>query len=397
MLARARECFGREIPALIGLPKRSAPWFNLKDVLSRYVDAGTGFSQWERFPLVGEERGDRAEIERIMVGTFALTVGAPTIVTREFPVGDPWLDMRINLRGQLLGGGVAPAGTIVADAPLPLWQLALTTDLDRDIIEPTLPARGAYRYAQFLNGTADDIVAPVLPGIGATIDFNVAVHIPFVDERLVVPMDSVLDTRRYNAITLTVTSGVLGDIVTGAANLTLQALNADIQILRVSPRVPLPLNIAKVVPFYKRFASQTPAADTFTNLDRIPTLAMKRLAFFASTGATAGVPMTGTGSDAILDTIRVSSNIRDHFGSPSGGISRRTIRGANKSDYGIETWPTGWYVADFVLDGSLLSALATGDLSVLQSIYTYQAGLPATPQVTVMLSGVQKLRGTEAV
>lgn len=385
----------------------SAPWHKtpgardfgpsfVRRMADRYTDFAThGFARMQKdFPLVGEERGDRAEIERVMVGTFALTPGQPTLITREFPVGDPWLMMTLNLRGEL-NAVAAASGTVVADGPLPLWNLALTTDLDKDVIEPSVSARALYRLAQFLNGTAGEIVTPVVTSSTVT-SFNAVVQILFADPRMLVPEDSILDTRRYNNITMTITTGLITDIVTSPVNVTLQNVFADVEITRLSPRVPLPLNVVKVLPFIKRYAPLTPATDTFQNLDRVPTYALKRHLSFTSSGSTAGVPFTGTGSNAILDTIRISSNRRDHFGSAVGGISRRVLQGDNKLDYKAETWPTGWYVADLVLDKSLLSALATGDLSLLQAVYTYQGGLPGTPQLSTLHHGVQKLRGQKA-
>lgn len=351
---------------------------------------------WLKIPLVGHsERGDRAELERVMVGTFPLTQSQANIITREFPVGDPWHTMSLNLRGELLAGG-APTGTIKADAPLQLWQIALTTDLDKDVVEPQVSARPLFRYAQFMEECSGDLTAPTVPGGGATTSFNSNVLLIFSDPRLLIPEDSILDTRRYNTITLTIFEGAITDIVTTPVQLTLQNTFVDIEVLRVSPRVPLPLNVVKVLPFYKRYAPLTPPNDTITNLDRVPTLAMKRLLWFASAGTDviAGVPFTGGGVDTVIDTFRISSNRRDHFGSAVGGVSRRVLRGDNKLDYKVETYPAGWNTADICLDKSLNSALATGDLSVLQSILLYQGGLPATPQVSIFQAGVQKLRGT---
>jgi len=247
-----------------------------------------------------------------------------------------------------------------------------------------------------MNGTAGEIVAPVVT-VSAVTAFNAVVQILFTDLRMLVPEDSILDTRRYNQVQLTITTGQLADIVTGAANVTLQNLNADVEVMRLSPRVPLPLDVVKVLPFYKRYAPLVPANDTILNLDRVPTLAVKRQFVFTSSGSTAGVPFTGTGVNTILDTLRISSNRRDHFGSAIGGITRRVLQGDNKVDYSIEAWPAGWYGVDFVLDKSLLSALSTGDLSVLQQVHTYQGGLPATPQVSVFQQGVQKLRGNKGL
>lgn len=387
----ARNHFGPAIHA------RRPRAFNLRQMLRRYLGPAAlgafSLANLNAFPLAGAEAGDRAEIERVMVGTFPLTIGAQTIITKEFPTGDPWLAMTLNLRGEL-NSVAGPTGTVVADAPTTLWRVALTTDLDRDVVEPSISARALYRYAQIKAGTAGELVAPTLVASTVT-PFNSAVRIDFVDNRLLVPEDSILDTRRYNSIVLTINTGVLTDIVTSPVNVTLQNCFVDVMLLRVSPRVPMPLDVVKVLPFYKQYAPIIPAGETIFNLDRIPTLAAKRFGFLATTGSTSGVTFTGTGHDGIIDTIRISSNRRDHFGSPIGGVSRRVLRSANKEDYAIETWPTGWYWADLVLDKSLLSALATGDLSVLQAILLYQGGLPATPQVSLFQSGAQKLRGME--
>lgn len=348
--------------------------------------------EWGNLPLAGSGKGDRAEIERIYVGTFALNQGQPNIFSRELPIGDPWVALRLNLRGQLVCVA-SPTGTVVADAPTTLWQIALTTDIDRDVVEPSVSARALYRYAQFMSGTAGELVAPVQTA-STTTDFNAVITIPFSDNMVRNPNDTILDTRRYQSVTLTITQGVLADIVTSATNTTLANTFVDIEVVRVSPRVPMPLNVAKALPFFKRHAPIVPATDTFVNLDRIPTLAIKRLAWLCTTGSTAGTPFTGTGSNGCIDTIRVSSNLRDHFGSAMGGVTRRTLQGGNKDDYGIETWPTGWFVADFCRDFSNNSALATGDKSMLQALFTYFA-TPATPQVSTLVAGIQKLRGTE--
>ena len=142
---------------------------------------------WKKIPLVGHsERGDRAELERVMVGQFPLTISQANIITREFPVGDPWHTMSLNLRGELLGGG-APTGTVKADAPLQLYQVALTTDLDKDVVEPQVSARPLFRYAQFMEETAGDLVAPTIPGAAATTSFNANVLLIFSDPRLPIP------------------------------------------------------------------------------------------------------------------------------------------------------------------------------------------------------------------
>lgn len=356
---------------------------------------------FDHIPRVGDEKGDRAEIERFPGGTYALPVGQPTIISRELPVGDPWLTMRLNLRGQLRDPGVPATGTIVPDAPLGLFEIALTTDIDRDVVEPSVSARALYRYNQFLYGTAPAITAAVLPNTNTTL-FNAVVDIPFVDPLMRMPMDTVLDTRRYNAVTLTITTGLIANIVnTPAATTVLENCNVDIEIVRVSPRVPLPPVIAKALPFYKRHAAIVPPAVTTIDLDRVPTLGLKRIAYFTANGAAGpnapivGVPFTGLGVNTMLASLRVSSNFRDHFGSAQGGVLPVTLQAGNMLDYKVAVWPAGWHVVDFCLEKSNWNALATGDKSILQLISTWNAGLANVLQASALVAGYQKLRGGE--
>jgi hypothetical protein len=282
---------------------------------------------------------------------------------------------------------------------LKLWDIALSSDLDGDVIEPSVSARALYRLQHFRAGTIGDLALPVITQ-STTTNFNACVTIPFSDIRLIVPEDSIFDTRRYSNVVLTITSGVVADIITvSAGSITFGALTADIEIVRISPHSssPVPMDLAKVLPFFKRYAPIAPAAVTTIDLDKNPRSAIKRLLSFASLSSTAGNPFTGTGSDAVVDTVLVSSNLRQHFGGQSGGVSRRTLRDANKTDYGVETWPTGWYVADFVLDGSVNSALAQGNKAQLQTIYAYQGSLGSVPQVTLLQDGIKQLHRVAVV
>jgi len=363
---------------------------------------GSGFNRRMLTPdnlvRIGSEKGDRAEIERINGGTYALPIGQPTIISRDLPVGDPWLVMRLNLRGQLRDPGVPATGTVRPDAPLNLWDIALTTDIDRDVIEPAVSARALYRYNQFLYGTSGALTAATLPST-STNPFNAVIDIPFIDPLLRIPMDTVLDTRRYNAVTLTITTGVALNLLNAPAVTTvLENCFVDIEIVRVSPRVPMPLTVAKALPFFKRHAPIVPMGDTVINLDRVPTLAIKRLCAFTSNAAAGtneplvGVPFTGIGVNTMLAGLRISSNFRDHFGSSLGGVLPVLIQAGNKLNYSIEAWPAGWYVVDFNLEHSLWNALATGDKSTLQALYTWNAGLTNILQASLLVAGIQKLR-----
>jgi hypothetical protein len=216
-------------------------------------------------------------------------------------------------------------------------------------------------------------------------------------------MDTVLDTRRYNAVTLTINVGGIADVInTPAATTVLENCNVDIEIVRVSPRVPLPFTTAKSLPYFKRHAAIIPPGATFVDLDRVPTLAIKRILTFTSNGVAgplapiAGVPFTGAGVNTMLAAKSVISNFRVHFGAPAGGVLPVTLQAGNMMDYRVAAWPAGWYVADFCLEKSIFNALATGDKSQLQAVYVWNAGLANVLQASVLVAGLQKLMGAEA-
>jgi hypothetical protein len=60
--------------------------------------------------------------------------------------------------------------------------------------------------------------------------------------------------------------------------------------------------------------------------------------------------------------------------------------------YGIETVPAGVMCIDFCRDRSNLSALYSGDKSMLRLSWTNQAGVGANDIVTVLAEGFRTLR-----
>jgi hypothetical protein len=372
---------------------RLAEPFSIRKALARY--GASGLTDYRRLPWAGDEKGDRGELERFMVGTFPLTVGEVTTITAEFRLGDPWLTMGLQLRGELLGGSVTPTGTINGWGANVLWQIAMQTDLDGYIIEPFVSMRALSNYqALAVEAATSGAVNPTVPGIGAVTTFAGGSTIFFVDPLLRNQEDSILDTRRYAKITLQIKSGTLADLINPSTNITMQNLMAEISLLRVSPRVPLPPGVAKVLNHYKSYPRVLPLnGQTVLSLDKIPTLAIKRIMFFNTAVDATDTQWSGDAVGTILDTLRIVSNKRVHLGSDVGGVTRRILFNENTSDYHISLG-NAIQVFDACLDKSLLSALPTGDLSRLDAEFTYQTPIPAVASIWTLQNGVQKLRGT---
>src|SRR5258708_448571 len=54
---------------------------------------------WSKFPRLGDERGDRAEIERFNLPSFPCNIGNAIVITKDIPVGGPLLALAINPPG----------------------------------------------------------------------------------------------------------------------------------------------------------------------------------------------------------------------------------------------------------------------------------------------------------
>lgn len=64
----------------------------------------------------------------------------------------------------------------------------------------------------------------------------------------------------------------------------------------------------------------------------------------------------------------------------------------NKCQYGLEAIPAGMLVIDFCRDGSLKSALFTGDKTMLQLSWTNKAGVAANDHVSLVVEGLRAFK-----
>ena len=325
-----------------------------------------------------------------LISGATLNMGGRTIFSNQFPVGEGWrnLKLRFNIV-QTIGTGVTP----ITDGLLQIIRnILFKTDRAEQVIN--LPGKALYMQNIVEYGIASQQKITVA---AATETDTIDVTIPFCDEKMGRPEDTILNTARYSSMTLDLNMGSIADLLTTIGSATATA-TLDVEVER--SRGPLPEEAAPR--FYRAFDFRQPVdANTTTSIDleKSPDLWYKRIYVYSTTGGTSGLPFFGASADTIQNVVQIKDQ--------SSFIQQSRIHGMIRDDvnrrYGIplsavpgtaSTTPTlkGLEVFDFATDRSTNSALYTGDKSILQYTWTNQGGVGANSIVTAMTEGLRLLK-----
>lgn len=321
----------------------------------------------------------RGYIERPNVVTGASLVNSgQTQFSKEFPMGEGWYAMmlRFNL-AVTIGTG---SGPVTEGELLYIKNVLLRTD--RGEIICNLPGRALYKIAAAMTGSPPrkDAIA------AATATYRVTLPILLADDKLLRPEDSILDTKRYSSVSMQVSVGSVADLF-GTVGTSTVATTLDVELIRSMGRLPV-----EGEPIFHVNYDWRPPIDansvSFIDIERAPDLNLKRIFVHSGTSGTAGVPWSGTNSDAVQDVV----NVKDQNRFIEKDRIHAAILDGNKMDYSLESILTGVEIFDFVRDGSIASALATGDKSLLQYTLTKQGGVGANSIVTLTQQGIRTLK-----
>lgn len=321
----------------------------------------------------------RGNVERTNVLTgAALTESGQTQFSREFPVGEGWHALYLRFNNVFtVGTGTTP---VAEGELLAIKNVLLRTD--RGEIICNLPGRALYKIATYRTGEAPrkDAIA------AASATYRVTLPIFFSDFALLRPNDTVLDTKRYNSLSLQVQMGTESDLLgtpgTSSAVWTLDAvIERTMGVL--SP---------EAEPYWHMNYDWRPPIDANVtasiDIERSPEMSIKKLYVHSGTSGTGGVPWSGVNADTIQDVV----NIKDQNRFIEKDRIHAEILDVNKMHAGLESVIAGVEVYDFVRDGSIVSALATGDKSVLQYGFTKQGGVGANSIVTLTQEAIRTLK-----
>jgi len=321
-----------------------------------------------------------AEPVNILTGQ-ALNVNGKTTISDALPVGEGWYSaiFHVNLV-IVIGTGAGP----IAEGELNIVKNILLRT-DRGEILANVPGRALYKMAHLLQAepTTKDAIA------AASATYTASLPVYFADPRGLMDRDedTVLDTKRYSALTLEVTLGGLTDLYTAPGTATLTA-NLDVEVFRTKGLLPKRAEPVAHVTYDIR-----PPVDAFTNtlifLERSQDLAIKRLFVHSGTAGVAGVPWSGVNSDAIQNI----TQIKDQSGFISKDRIHKQVQRENVGWFGVSGGVVvGVECYDFVRDRSVQSALVTAGKPLLQYQWTNQGGVAANSIVTATMQGIRSLK-----
>jgi hypothetical protein len=309
----------------------------------------------------------------------SLTQGGVTRFSKEFPLGEGWTRMllRFNLT-VVIGTGAG----VVAEA-IQKFVKAVTLKTDRgELLCNSVPGRALYRWDQLKSGTP--ALSESVAAGSAT--YRLILPIWFADPLAKVPFDTVLDTARYSSINLELQVGDINDLYSAPGTATVTS-TVDCFIERGRGAVPKKVRPA----FYVEYGARVPVDPNSVSeilLERAANLAYKRLMIGTASSPTAGTPFSGTNSDAVLSTVTLEHD----GGFPYNRVIWSLLTNQNKQDYSLETALVGTALFDHVRqDGSLNSAMYSGDKSRLSLKWANGGSMPNPAQVSLAYEAVRPL------
>lgn len=318
------------------------------------------------------------EYSKIFSGQ-ALNVGNVTTYGKELPMATGYLRMNLRINIALtVGTGTTP---INEGELFFIKKIYILTDAGEVLCN--LPGAALFEVAHYKAGTL-----PRKTAIAAA-DGTYSVNIPiwFIDNRLIRPYDTILDTSRYNQVTIEVTLGTVADLLgtVGTSSVT-ATLDLDIEhTSEVLPPEAAPL-------FHVSYENDSPVdanVSTVIEIARSTDLTIKR--FLVKTGAngTPGVPFSGQRADDVIDTV----SIEDHNGFIRRNLIYEMIQDTNKIDYSFEAARAGIHIHDLVSDRSISTALFTGDKAKLEMNWINKSTVAGNDIVTLVREGHRVLKG----
>ena len=320
----------------------------------------------------------RGQAERVnFILGQALNVGGSTPFAREFKMGAGWYRMWLRIAVTVVIG----TGTTPLSEGLLRFVRKIMFKTDRGELISNIGARPLFYIDTYHAGARPQI--DTLAASNGTYVINL--FLPFVDENMKRPEDTVLDTSRYQSMDLELQLGTVADLfgVVGTSSVT---ATLDVDVERSFGVLP-----PEAKPFYFVSYDNRPPQDASVNpnieLEKSQDLSIKRLFLFTGDTGTAGVPWSGNAND----TYPQRTNLQDQDRFIEKDRKHPFVQAVNKLDARLETVMAGVEVYDFVSDRSINGALSTADKSSLQLLLT-QSGAAASSIMTLTHEGIRLLK-----
>lgn len=330
----------------------------------------------------------RGYVERPNVITgAALQNSGQTSFSKEFPMGEGWFSM---LLGFNLAFTVGTGTTPIAEGEL-LYIKNVLLRTDRGETLCNLPGRALFKIAALKNGALPykDAIA------AATATYRVHLPIYFSDPEggplsMLRPEDTILNTARYNSVSLQITLGGVADLL-GTVGTSSVVTTLDVEIERSMGKLPGEKPGEGGQPIAHINYDYRPPVDAsslqFIDIERSSDMSLKRVYLHSGTSGTGGVPWSGTNADTVIGTV----TIKDQNRFIEKDRLWRSVSYQNKLDSMLESILTGVTYFNYVADRSIGAAMATADKSLLQASWI-NGTAPANSIVTLTQEGFRSLK-----
>lgn len=344
----------------------------------------------------------RAYTEKMQVITgAALTPNGRQVFTNQLPLGEGWyrMDLTFYIALTLGTGAGVTAGN---DYELRVIR-GIQIRTDRGEIICNLPGRALHKIAWIKSGS--EPFRNVMAAVGAPTTYIVHIPIFFADPHALRPEDTVLDTSRYNSVTLDISMGPAADLLDAIGTGTYTATMDCTLIRSKGPLDKQALPVAHISYDFRQPVDAT--VGTVIDLERATDLWLRRLYIHESTVSAVtnpGQPCWGINSDAVQDVV----SVRDQSGFIVQQRTNRNVRMDNKVEFNLQSYAddaaapanargasalVGFACHNFMTaDDSINTALFTGNKSILQYTWTNQAGIVAGSFITAVTESHRTLK-----
>lgn len=328
----------------------------------------------------------RTEIVTLL-DNVPLTKSAQTIFTDELQGGggQGWYRAWLIIKNVFTVGTGSGAKT---DEPelAAIKNIMLRSDKNEYFVN--LPARPLFDLARtdFERAAHKDAFA------AANGTYEVVIPLVFADLDLARPEDTIIDTGRYESMTLGITMGAESDLLTTVGTAA-AVFTATLIVERTVGRLvetQLPIR-------YVSYTMSPPidlSANTVIRLERGEGIRIKKLLLYAGSSGSVSSPFSGAAANTIISTIEM----QDTVGFPLPRINGAYLQKINDTAYKLSASATGRYYLDFMQvdeNGSLFGSYDTGKKSRVD-LNLVAATAPANSIVSCAVEQVRELAGSEA-
>lgn len=323
---------------------------------------------------------DRSVVKRDnLVSGATLNVGNSRTFGPELPMGgEGWYGLRLRF---YIAVTIGTGSGAIAESELKFIKKILFRT-DRGEVLCNMPGRGLYKLVAYKQGSPSrkDAMA------AASATYVVDLLLPFADFKMARPEDTILDTRRYQSCEMEITLGTVADLFTTVGTSSV-AVTLDIDVERTDGKLE-----DAGGPLYTIQYDVFPPVDanSQTNIDMLKAdgLRYKRAFSHECANGSAGVAFGGTTADDVKDRVTIDNS--DGFIEKSR--LHESIQNQNKDDAGLESVLAGFEFFDFVKDGSIWSAIDSGEVPRIKFSWTNKAGVAANDIVTLGYEALRPLR-----